>query len=335
MADFALVEELSRIDPAHPIPSEFLLPLHRRHISPPLPPTSPIPVIDLSGLESELARPHTLAHIHRACAHWGIFHVTNHGVPDAVLEQLQLEIERFLALPVDERMPRVLGNQGEGYGTGFVRREVGVTEWRDCLRILTYPEAQRDYNVWPKSQQFRHAIEEYSKETQSLQQKMLACLSRNLGLRPSYLEDTMGEIQQRILINHYPPCPNPTLAAGVDQHTDIGALTCLWLYDNVIGLQVFKDGDWIPVEPISGALTIIVGDQIEIATNGIYKSILHRGVLNATHRRISVVIFYHLKPDQVVGPAPELIDAEHPVLYQPTRYGDRLTRKGDHVVANK
>eukprot|EP00250_Pteridium_aquilinum_P024680 c29444_g1_i1 orf=112-1119(-) len=324
-----LAEEISLLaaaddnDEVPRIPSTFVLPLHRRHhnCSSPVP-LLPIPIIDVAQYDDMTSNDMTSDVLHRACTEWGLFHIINHGVPHVVLQQMQMQIEHFLALPIVERSPCLLGNRGQGYGTGFIRPTTGVTEWRDCMRLATLPPARRQYNDWPLSPHFRKAIEDFSEEMCRLQQKFLCYLSQNLGLHASRLGEIVGDIQQTFLMNHYPPCPQPSLAAGVDQHTDVGAISCLWQYDDVVGLQVFKDGAWVPVPPVPGAITIILGDQIEIASNGIYKSPLHRGVLNASKRRVSVVAFYHLKPEQVVEPAAELIDAEHPPLYQAKRFAD-------------
>ncbi|KAI5060077.1 hypothetical protein GOP47_0024497 [Adiantum capillus-veneris] len=166
--------------------------------------------------------------------------------------------------------------------------------------------------------------------------KMLRRMSQSLGLCVTQLEEIVGEMQQTILMNHYPPCPQPEMAAGIDDHTDIGAISCLWQYHDVIGLYVLQEGEWIRVTPLPGALTIIVGDQVQIASNGIYKSPIHRAVLNATKHRVSMVSFYYqLKPEQVVAPAEGLVDDQlHPRLYQPTRFCDHeIASKGPYSMS--
>lgn len=64
-------------------------------------------------------------------------------------------------------------------------------------------------------------------------------------------------------INYYPPCPRPDLTLGVVAHTDLSLLTIL-VPNEVPGLQVLKDGNWMDAKYIPNALIIHIGDQIEV-----------------------------------------------------------------------
>ncbi len=65
-------------------------------------------------------------------------------------------------------------------------------------------------------------------------------------------------------VNYYPADPDAPLEAfGVHHHTDAGALTIL-LQDTVAGLEVMHKGTWHLVTPVPGALTINVGDQLQV-----------------------------------------------------------------------
>ncbi|GLJ27815.1 hypothetical protein SUGI_0545890 [Cryptomeria japonica] len=86
--------------------------------------------------------------------------------------------------------------------------------------------------------------------------------------------------------------------------------------DETVGLQICKDGEWIPVQPIPGALVINIGDMLEVISNGIYKSIEHRAVTNMDRDRISIAMFWSPSGETEVGPAPELIDELHPCQYR-------------------
>ncbi|XWS23787.1 hypothetical protein CRYUN_Cryun28dG0045400 [Craigia yunnanensis] len=68
-------------------------------------------------------------------------------------------------------------------------------------------------------------------------------------------------------INMYPPCPQPHLALEVEPHTDMSALTLL-VPNEVPGLQVWKDGNWVAVDYLPNALFVHVGDQNEVLSNG-------------------------------------------------------------------
>ena len=93
----------------------------------------------------------------------------------------------------------------------------------------------------------------------------MGLLSEGLGLDKKALATPLGdqEIELEMKINMYPPCPQPHLALGVEPHTDMSALTLL-VPNEVPGLQVWKDGNWVAVDHLPTALFVHVGDQIEV-----------------------------------------------------------------------
>lgn len=97
----------------------------------------------------------------------------------------------------------------------------------------------------------------------ALSQKLLGLISESLGLPTSCIEDMIGEFYQNITVSYYPPCPQPDLTLGLQAHSDMGAITLL-IQDDVGGLQVLKDGEWVTVPPISDAILIILADQTEV-----------------------------------------------------------------------
>lgn len=107
-------------------------------------------------------------------------------------------------------------------------------------------------------------MEEYSEQMKRLAQKLLALISESLGLRSSCIEDAVGDIYQNITVSYYPPCPQPELTLGLQAHSDFGAITLL-VQDDVGGLDVLKDGEWIFVQPLSDAIVVILSDQTEVS----------------------------------------------------------------------
>ncbi|CAI9118219.1 OLC1v1019754C1 [Oldenlandia corymbosa var. corymbosa] len=76
---------------------------------------------------------------------------------------------------------------------------------------------------------------------------------RALGLNPNHLNN-MGCHEALFLLGHYyPPCPEPEKTLGLRGHTDFGILTIL-LQDQIGGLQVLHENQWIDVAFLPGAL---------------------------------------------------------------------------------
>jgi hypothetical protein len=73
----------------------------------------------------------------------------------------------------------------------------------------------------------------------------------------------LGFMKARLFLGHcYPYCPQPDLTVGIKSHTDAG-LTVL-LQNQVGGLQVKHGSEWVDVKPLPGALTVNIGDFIQV-----------------------------------------------------------------------
>lgn len=107
----------------------------------------------------------------------------------------------------------------------------------------------------------------YGKAVLQLSHTILALLSQHAGLAPNYLSERVGGKRAgvRSVMNYYPPCPQPDLVMGISSHADASVLTFVQ-QDTVQGLEVWKDGMWLPIQPIPNAFVINIGDQIQVSS---------------------------------------------------------------------
>lgn len=112
-----------------------------------------------------------------------------------------------------------------------------------------------------------------------------------------------GSTQNLMRILHYPPLTGNETEGAVraGAHGDINLLTVL-VAASQSGLQLKgTDGKWIDVPVDPGMLAINIGDMLETATNGYYKSTLHQ-VINPVddsrhNSRYSIPLFLHPRPN--------------------------------------
>jgi isopenicillin N synthase-like dioxygenase len=63
---------------------------------------------------------------------------------------------------------------------------------------------------------------------------------------------------------------------------------------------------------------------LQILTNGIYRSIEHRAIINSKNERISIAAFHRPQMSRDIGPTPTLITAERPALFKRIGVADYL-----------
>lgn len=312
------VQSLLKIAKYSQVPHQYIQPPETRPdtFSPPNT-AAAIPTIDISN-SCDAALLHR--DICGACRDWGAFHVTNHGVPVKLLHDMRsngmsffedLDLPDKLKYSCDPNSPA-----SEGYGSRMlVESKDTILDWRDYFDHHTLPISRQDPSNWPEfPPNYRKVVAEYSNHMKTLAQKLLGLISESLGLPSCCIEEAVGEFYQNITVSYYPPCPQPELTLGLQAHSDMGAITLL-IQDDVGGLQVLKDGEWVTVHPISDAIVVILADQTEIITNGQYRSAQHRAITNANRARLSVATFHDPAKTMKVSPVFD------PPRYSQVNYG--------------
>ncbi|KAL5721037.1 Jasmonate-induced oxygenase 2 [Ranunculus cassubicifolius] len=286
-----------------------------------------IPIIDFSGLNGDLeTRENTLQQISVACREWGFFQIVNHGVKPELMNEAREVWRQFFYLPIEEK--QVYANSPktyEGYGSRLGVQKGAVLDWNDYFFLHYLPCSLKDHNKWPAlPTSFRDVIDEYNCELVKLCGRIMKVLSANLGLGEKYLQNAFGgeDIGACMRVNFYPKCPQPDLTLGLSSHSDPGGMTILLPDPSVSGLQVLKNDRWITVQPAPDAFIVNIGDQIQVLSNALYKSVEHRVVVNSLKERISIAFFYNPKSDLLLEPAKELVTPDQPAMYQPMTFDE-------------
>ncbi|CAI9764802.1 unnamed protein product [Fraxinus pennsylvanica] len=279
-----------------------------------------VPVIDLGAGDRSL----TITQIGDACREYGFFQVINHGISKESMDKLLAVAHEFFSLPVEEKMKLYSDDPSKTMrlSTSFNIKKETVHNWRDYLRLHCYP-LEKYVPEWPSvPPSFKDIVSTYCREVRQLGFRLQEAISESLGLNRDNLKNLLGEQGQHMAVNFYPVCPEPELTYGLPAHTDPNVLTILLQDSRVAGLQVLKDDKWLAVKPHPDAFVINIGDQLQALSNGKYKSVWHRAVVNAEKERLSVASF--LCPcDSAVISAPEPLTSDgSPTIYRNFTYAE-------------
>ncbi|RLN00857.1 hypothetical protein C2845_PM06G29760 [Panicum miliaceum] len=265
-----------------------------------------LPVVDMSCSRDEVRRAILDAGkelgFFQASA-WRCMQVINHGVSEQAMQDMAAVGEEFFRLPAADK------TGGERY-------------WRDCLRFAYDFPVGNSTKDWPgKPHRLREVVENFTLLTRGLATELLRLLSEGMGLPLDYFEGDLSGGYVTLDINHYPPCPNPGITLGLPPHCDRDLMAIL-LPARVPGLEVAYKGDWIKVQPVPHAFVVNFGQQLEVVTNGMSKSIEHRVMTNSALARTSVAVFIAPTEDCLIGPAEEFLSKENPPCYRTLKFCD-------------
>ncbi|KAI8565656.1 hypothetical protein RHMOL_Rhmol03G0277500 [Rhododendron molle] len=245
--------------------------------------------------------------------------VIGHGISFQFLDKVREIIIKFFELPIEEKQRHGKAAVAkEGYGLDSLVTEKQVLDWSDRLSVLIYPEDQRDLKLWPeKPQDFRETIEEYAMNIDSVVSILFKAMAKSLKLEESSFSKQFGDrsvMQGRFIL--YPTCTRPDQVFGVKPHSDGSGVTVLLQDKEVQGLQVLKEDQWLTVPVIPHALFVNLGDQMQIMSNGVFKSPFHRVVTNREREKITVAMFKRPDPEKEIEPVDQLVDEKRPRLYK-------------------
>ncbi|KAI6681953.1 hypothetical protein NL676_035834 [Syzygium grande] len=287
-----------------------------------------VPVIDFSQLDGE-NRSKTMALLHDACEKFGFFKIENHGVDKELTEKVKHSVNSHYEQNLKETF----------YDSEVAKRlENGHTtdiDWESSFFISHRPKS--NINVFPNlSEDLCKAMDDYIDQLIVLAEKLSELMCENLGLDKDHIKKVFsGEKGPSVgtKVAKYPQCPHPERVRGLREHTDAGGIILLLQDDQVPGLEFFKEGNWIQIPPSkNNAIFVNTGDQLEVLSNGRYKSALHRVMTEKNGSRLSIATFYNPATDAIISPAPKLLYPNHfsfgdyLKLYSTTKFLDKEPR---------
>lgn len=265
------------------------------------------PVINLEKLNGE-ERAATMEIIKDACENWGFFELVNHGISHELMDTVERLTKDHYKKCMEQRFKEMV----ESKGLEAVQSEIDDLDWESTFFLRHLPVSNIS-EIPHLHDDHRKVMKEFAEKLEKLAEQLLDLLCENLGLEKGYIKKAFYSSKGPTFgtkVSNYPPCPRPELIKGLRAHTDAGGIILLFQDDKVSGLQLLKDGEWVDVPPLKHSIVINIGDQLEVITNGKYKSVMHRVLAQTDGNRMSIASFYNPGSDAVIYPAPALVEKE-------------------------
>ncbi len=276
----------------------------------------------------------------------GFVSIKNHGLSDALSQDLYSSVQAFFHLPDHVKskyeIEGLFGQRGytgkgkehaKGRTTGDLKEfyHVGQDVPPNDKLAAEYPA-----NVWPDElPEFRTNTLEAYNTLENAGKSMLKAIAIYLGLEETYFDAKVEKGNSILRPIHYFPIENPDEvpadAVRAAEHGDINLITLL-MGASAEGLQVLRrDGKWIPITALPDQIVVNVGDMLERLTNKKLKSTIHRVVNPPKEKmkssRFSIPFFMHPRSDMDLTCLDSCVDNDHPKLFDDITAGAFLNER--------
>jgi isopenicillin N synthase-like dioxygenase len=299
-----------------------------------------IPVIDVSpflaggpGAAEALAK-----EIARTCLDTGFLVISNHGVPQAVIDRAFAAAAAFFALDEHSKLALKVGAENIGYlpyGGQTVRTSTVHKNTKPNFSesfYITTPdpdpakgEADHDRNQWPPGlDEFKAAQIGYFQTMRALALRMLPAFALALDLPEDYFEsDFTGPSCTVRLIEYAPQLQDDADLFGFAPHTDGSFITFL-PRSKFPGLEVrTRLGEWIRPPGIPGTFVVNTGEMLALYSNDRFVPTPHRVINRRPEKRHAMPFFYGLNRKKVISCVPTCVSESNPARYKPSTSFER------------
>ena len=303
-----------------------------------------VPVIDLGADHASV-----VGAIGEACRRVGFLSVTNHGVPQDVLDALWMESVAFFDLPAGDKDEVAMPEPGYPYGYGRLAYETlsmslgseAPPDLKESMVIGPLDRPTHEFtdadeasvwspNLWPSARpSLRSAWEGAYRALADLAGRLLSLMAEALDLPADHFSPFIDRHTSAMRALNYPGMDGPALPGQfrAGAHTDYGTLTVLLPDPLVGGLEVERpDGTWAPVPPRADALVVNLGDALARWTNDRWRSTMHRVVVTEG-RRQSVAFFHNANWDALIDCLPTCLEPGEQPAHPPIAAGPHLMAK--------
>lgn len=304
-----------------------------------------IPLLDLELFRSGDAtnREKFVSELGKAYEDVGFVAVRNHGLDDALRDELYRQVQSFFALPAEVKAKyEIKGLAGQRGYTSFGTEHAKDSEKPDLKefwhfgqeiidadpKVYNYPE-----NVWvAELPAFNQTGMAAYRALEATGQEILKAIALYLGLNEDFFNKAVFNGNSILRPIHYAPITSePKGAVRAGQHEDINLITLL-MGASAEGLEILnKKGEWVGVTALPEHLVVNVGDMLQRLTNNRLRSTTHRVVNPPKERwsepRYSIPFFLHPVSDFPLNCLNSCVDPLHPRAYDDITAGEFLEQR--------
>ncbi len=296
-----------------------------------------VPVLDLTPLHEGRDTASLVGTLSEACQSTAFFYVSNHGIPNELIQDALDASKRFFDQPLEQRLNTLKDRFHRGYlPMGTTRVPGQAPDLKDSFDIgIDLPVNHRlveaglplhGPNQWPAIPGFKQATHHYFERVRALGMKLLVLFARSLALEDDFFVRCYREPTVLMRLMHYPTQGEAGTqeSIGATAHTDFGVITILY-QDPGGGLEIQgPHGEWLRAPQVPGTLVVNLGQLMARWTNDVYRATPHRVVNRLDRDRYSIPFFFN--PDHYARV--ECIDSctgpGRPPKYEPVLAGEHI-----------
>ena len=273
----------------------------------------------------------------------GFVAVKNHGLSDALCDELYAQVKGFFTLSKEEKETyEIKGLAGQRGYVSFGKEHAKNKNEGDLKEFWHFGQTVEDndpikeeypdnvqVNELPK---FNAVGREVYQKLEETGREMLRAIALHLNIDENYFDAKIHNGNSILRPIHYPPITHePKDAVRAAEHEDINLITLL-MGASADGLQVLnKSGEWISVTALPDQIVVNVGDMLQRLTNNKLKSTTHRVVNPPREKwgtsRYSIPFFLHPRSEVSLNCLPSCISESNPKNFSDITAGEYLEQR--------
>ena len=304
-----------------------------------------IPSVDLSDFTegNKETKAAFVKELGKAYEEIGFVAVKNHGLSDALCNELYAQVKGFFTLSKEEKEAyEIEGLAGQRGYVSFGKEHAKNKNEGDLKEFWHFGQTVEDDDPikeeYPDNVQVNELPEfnavgrEVYQKLEETGREMLRAIALHLNLDENYFDAKIHNGNSILRPIHYPPITHePKDAVRAAEHEDINLITLL-MGASADGLQVLnKSGEWISVTALPDQIVVNVGDMLQRLTNNKLKSTTHRVVNPPREKwgtsRYSIPFFLHPRSEVSLNCLPSCISESQPKNFSDITAGEYLEQR--------